>query len=189
MPTFNSFNKFSFPQGVATLLTLSFLQWTGITAFLAADEEFLVVFCTFFFIYQTWEILTSSIQEFVAHRSKVIAGNLKQMPSLMIQVYTQKKKQRELLVNHQYTSLAFTHLLLHLMEELSEERDLSGLELDVLQVNEHLTTLVMSKKKAGLQSSIALGFRASLLEAFYKRPLQNSRQLVFESLVQLGTKA
>lgn len=75
------------------------------------------------------------------------------------------------------------------MEELSEERDLSGLELDVLQVNEHLTTLVMSKKKAGLQSSIALGFRASLLEAFYKRPLQNSRQLVFESLVQLGTKA
>ena len=82
----------SVPQGIASLLTLSFLQLNGVSAFLAADEEFLVVFCTFFFIYQTWEILTSSMQEFVAHRSQLIAANLKQMPGLLIQLNTQLKK-------------------------------------------------------------------------------------------------
>jgi hypothetical protein len=40
----------SVPQGIASLLTLSFLQLNGVSAFLAADEEFLVVFCTFFLI-------------------------------------------------------------------------------------------------------------------------------------------
>jgi hypothetical protein len=91
----NSLKKkfpFSWPQGIASLLTLSFLQLSGVSAFLAADEEFLVVFCTFVFIYQTWEILTSSMQEFVAHRSQLIAGNLKQIPGLIIQINTQLKK-------------------------------------------------------------------------------------------------
>ena len=49
----NSFIKkfpVSAPQGIASLLTLSFLQLSGVSAFLAADEEFLVVFCTFFFV-------------------------------------------------------------------------------------------------------------------------------------------
>lgn len=176
---------FSWPQGIASLLTLSFLQLSGVSAFLAADEEFLVVFCTFVFIYQTWEILTSSMQEFVAHRSQLIAGNLKQMPGLIIQVNTELKK--TFLERHYAKALALkvSSSVNKQIKELQEKRELALQEKLALQIKQNLVNLVSSRRKGNLQASIARSFRASLLEAFYERPLQNSKKLVFESLTQL----
>jgi len=175
----------SWPQGIASLLTLSFLQLSGVSAFLAADEEFLVVFCTFFFIYQTWEILTSSMQEFVAHRSQLIAGNLKQMPGLIIQINTQLKK--TFLERHYAKALALkvSSSVKKQITELQEKRELALQEKLALQIKQNLVNLASSRRKGNLQPSIARSFRGSLLEAFYERPLQNSKKLVFESLTQL----
>jgi hypothetical protein len=184
----NSFIKkfpVSAPQGIASLLALSFLQLSGVSAFLAADEEFLVVFCTFFFVYQTWEILTSSMQEFVAHRSQLIAVNLKQMPGLIIQLNTQLKK--TFLETHYAKTLALkvSSNAKEQITQLQEKRELALQEKLALQIKQNLISLVSSRRKGNLQPSIARSFRGSLLEAFYERPLQNSKKLVFESLIQL----
>ena len=158
---------------------------SGVSAFLAADEEFLVVFCTFFFIYQTWEILTSSMQEFVAHRSQLIAGNLKQMPSLMIQINTQLKNTFLEKQHAKTLALKVSYSVKKEMTELQERRELALQEKLVLQIKQNLVSLATSRRKGNLQPSIACSFRGSLLEAFYRRPLQNSKKLVFESLIQL----